>query len=36
MWFLQALVIGALGLCSLGVIALVAMWLIDLRDKNIW
>lgn len=35
-WFLQALVFGALAICSLSVIALLAMWLIDLRDRNIW
>lgn len=36
LWLLQVLVIGALGWCGAGVLALIGLLLIDSRDENIW
>ncbi len=36
LWLLQVLVIGALGLSTIGVVGLIAFLIIDLRGKQIW
>jgi hypothetical protein len=36
LWLLQFLVIGALVLCAIGVVALIAFLVIDSRDQQIW
>jgi len=36
LWLLQTLVIGALVMCSLGVLMLVVFLIVDSRDQQIW